>query len=105
MHKIRFRPGSASDPAGGAYDAPPAPVDGEGTQVPTFPPRSRRIRNKAVIGLHDNGFPGPVVALDGPGYWKGIRPVRSNATIVLLVHYDMQSYIGTREGRVTGFKC
>ena len=28
--------------------------------------RSRCIRNEAVIGLRDNGFPGPDVGLDGP---------------------------------------
>jgi len=68
--KSVFGLGSAPDPAGGAYDAPPDPLDGAGTPVPTFPPRSWRIQNEIVIRPHDNGFPGPAVALGGPGsHW------------------------------------
>jgi len=51
-------------------------MDDEGTPLPTFPP-SRRLRRLdlktyrmggGVIGPRDNAFPGPAVALDGPGY-------------------------------------
>ena len=34
MHQIRFRLGSAPDPAGGAYDAPPDPLVGWGGGYP-----------------------------------------------------------------------
>jgi len=37
-----------------------------GHPSPCFLPRSRRIQNEVVIGPRDNGFPGPIVALDGP---------------------------------------
>ena len=73
--KSIFGRGSAPDPAEGAYDAPPNPLlDGEGT--PRFLPLdafgvsiSRRtgLGGWWVIGPSDNVFPGPAVALDGPG--------------------------------------
>jgi len=41
MHQIRFAPGSAADPAGGAHDARPDPlVRWEGKPPPHTPPHS-----------------------------------------------------------------
>jgi len=72
MHKIHFRPGLHLDHAGGAYDAPQP-----SWMVRRTPPyvssclkplasRSRHIWNEVVIGPHENVFPGPAMALDGP---------------------------------------
>ena len=38
MYQIRFRPGSAPDPARGAYDAPPDPLVGWGGGTPPNSP-------------------------------------------------------------------
>jgi len=76
MHKTIFGQGSAPDPAGGAYDAPPKartpnrmvrgylsprflPLDAFGVSI-------SRHTEWGVIGSRDNVFPGPAVALDGP---------------------------------------
>ena len=57
MHKIHFRPGLRPDPDGGAYNAPSDPLVGW----------SPDLGNYARWGPRDNGFPGPAVAVDGPG--------------------------------------
>ena len=70
--------GPGPDPAGGAYDAPPAPSHwwsrgwSRGAS-PRFLPLdpsasgSRRILNEVVIGPRNNSFLGPTLALGGPG--------------------------------------
>jgi len=72
--KSIFCRGLPRTPSGGVYDAPQTPI---WMVWPGHPPhvssisvpstsRSRRLRNEVVIGSHENGFPGPAVALDGP---------------------------------------
>jgi len=50
------------------YNAPQIPSRMVRGHPPTIPPTfwSRHIWNEVVIGPRDNGFPGPVVAPDGP---------------------------------------
>jgi len=75
--KSIFGQGSAPDPARGAYDVPQTPIYMvRGHPSPRFLPpdansasRSRRIRNKVVIGPRDYGSLGPAVALDRYGYF------------------------------------
>jgi len=56
MHKIHFRP----PPSCGSLQRSPGPLTPSAS-------RSQDIQNGGVIGPCDNVFPGPAVALDGPG--------------------------------------
>jgi len=64
--KSIFRPGSAPDPGGLAYDAPQSRmVRGHPCQV-SFDAFGVSISIEVVIGPHENGFRGPAAAVDGP---------------------------------------
>jgi len=67
--KSIFGRGSTPDPTKRAYDTPQTPSQMvRGHPSPSMPSASRfwSICNRGVTGPHNNGFPGPAVALDGP---------------------------------------
>jgi len=59
--KIRFRPGrgSAPDPAGGAYDAPPDPLVGRGGGHPLPTPLPARRLLRLELGAYGASVLGP----------------------------------------------
>ena len=58
MHQIRFRPGSAPDPGGGAHDAPPDPLVGWGgdTRSPFPSPRRLQRLDSHAFGVRLGAF-------------------------------------------------
>jgi len=98
MHKIHFRPGLRPGPRWGSIQRCSEPLVGcRGDTSPHVSSlstrsasRSEDIQNRGgVIGPHDNVFPGPAVALDGPAVSDAIAYMVKQFVRLIAIQYGL----------------